>query len=234
MISSDVNVFFAYGDIMHPRHKEVSLFILKNLRKPFILLNRVKTSFLYTYSDYLKECSRIVSYGVAQNRGGARSPIAVSAIIRKDIENRLQQLSRETNFMYLTTKRFVDRMLEEFPIPKLLQDDALSEFRERFLEKAEEEAVRVLNLMFTRFIKRHLMSLADYRRYDEWLSRLKLYGVPVFANMQDHEDLQIGAELFSYWSEHGRLNFHTLDKEMRRSILLVKRREGLVGNAYAV
>jgi hypothetical protein len=62
--SSDVNIIFAHGDITHYFHKKVCLYMARYVRDNYLLLAKTKAHFIYTYSNFLKDCTIIIDRSI--------------------------------------------------------------------------------------------------------------------------------------------------------------------------
>ena len=127
-LSSDVNTIFAYNDKIHPYNKNVISFMIKNKRSTYMLLDRVKSHFIYTYKNYLSECCIVIEQSIRDSKAErSRSPsktynpslFAISTNIRGLIDKKLKELYDRKNFDFSSTKRFVDLLLSEYSIPDL-------------------------------------------------------------------------------------------------------------------
>jgi hypothetical protein len=53
--ASDVNIIYAYGDSTHKFHRIVCLYMAKHIKDNYLLLGKVKSNFIFTYSNTLKD-----------------------------------------------------------------------------------------------------------------------------------------------------------------------------------
>lgn len=231
--ASDVNTIFAYGDEFHELHKAVSLHMVRNVRGKYVLLNKVKSHFIYTYRDYLTTSCTLIDQAIreykhklskAPSQTYKPSNLAISANIDALISKYLSDMSNQNNFNLRSVKKFISQMLAEYSVPELMENEkALGEFREKYLEGAEKRALEVLN-KFIRFFKAwdfELMQIEQYSYYQNWIGKIKKSTKDVFCNKQDMEDIQVAAEFLSYNEEIALLSFFTCDVNCAQSIRMV-------------
>ncbi|MBS3125212.1 hypothetical protein J4211_03085 [Candidatus Woesearchaeota archaeon] len=230
-VSSDVNTVFAYTNPAHKFHTPVSLHMAKRKRHHYVLLAKVNSSFLYTYTNLLTDCGNIIVQAITgfreeREKANAKNPLSafsISAIVNSKIKELLEEYNdKYSNFNIKSTKEYIDLLLTKFSIPELYENDkALGEFREQYLMEADKRAFEALN-KFVRFFQHYdLMKIEEYENYENWLKKIKDSSQDVFENKQDFEDMKIAAELLSYNEELGKLSFFTCDFNMHKSILTV-------------
>ncbi|MBD3259400.1 hypothetical protein GF371_02090 [Candidatus Woesearchaeota archaeon] len=225
-ISSDVNVIFAYVDETDIFHMPVVIFITPYKRKDvYFLLDEVKSSFIYTYSQYLKDACVFIEKSIIDYKSKRSkllpkpSPFAINAIIRENIKKKLEGMSKKEHFRYDTVNRFTKKMLTEYSTTSLYEDsEKLSEFREKYLTKAEKEADIQISLFLNKFRNFEVVNFADVQSFEEWLGKLKKVELNVFKNKRDYEDMKIAAQYLGYNQEIRTLSFVTCDKEFHDSL----------------
>lgn len=230
-ISSDVNTIFAYTNPNHKFHRAVCLYIAKKKRYPYFLLAKVSNSFVFTYKNLLADCGNIIikeilEYREERNKSGAKYKLnayAISAIINKKINSALDKSnSQYLNFDYKTAKEFIDKLLSDFSIPEMFENDhSLGEFREKYVTESEKRAAEKLNEFLNFFQNFETIKIEQYDNYDVWLQNIKSSKNPVFKNKQDFEDMKIAAEFLSYNQDFGQLSFFSSDKDMIDSIIQI-------------
>lgn len=230
-ISSDVNTIFAYCDSLHKYHKSVLSFMMRQKRSTYILLDKVKSHFIYTYKDYLSTCCIIIEQAIRDQRlERSKSPsktykpsaFAISSHVRSLVDKKLVELCENKNFDFIATKQFVDLILSEYSIPDLYENEkVLGEFRERYLVGSEKIATTIVNKFLRFFYKFEEINLNQYTHYNNWLDKIKDSKNNVFKNKQDYEDMTLAAEFLCYNQEIGILYFFGCDSNCCRSIEVV-------------
>lgn len=231
-LSSDVNTIFAYGDDTHKFHRAVYLYMISKKRTHYILLSKIKSSFIYTYKKYLSTSCVIIEKAIRDERHdriGALSttykpsPLVISTSVRKLIDDHIKvESERNFNFNENTIRKFVSSMLLSYSIPELYENDnSLGEFREKYLLDAEKRAEEVLNKFLHFFSDFDCMNIESYANYMNWVNKIKKSKFDVFHNKQDYEDIIICAEFLCYNDEIGKLSFFTCDRECYRSVGVV-------------
>lgn len=224
-LGTDVNTIFAYEEISHKHYKKTIQFLVTHKRSIYVLLNNVKKSFLKTYSDYLKDSCDIITQAIVEfkeirNANPSRKPSheVVAAEVNSRITKKLEDLSQTTNANIQSTKNFIDKLLIDYSPPKLYEEDeALPEFREKYIVLAEKQATDIINRFLKNFAGFISINLFEYEDYDETLDKIKKIKNDVFANKQDYEDMKIAAEYFCVCKDN-KLEFFTFDKEFHRSL----------------
>lgn len=233
-ISSDVNTIFAYGDNLHPFHNKVCLYMAKKIRDNYVLLAKVKAHFIYTCKDYLTTCCNIIDQAIRDYRNKRSkspsttykpSPLAISANIDSLIDKHIGiEQSKTMNFNVKAVRTFIAWLLSEYSIPELYaNDESFANFREKYVEEAEERALEVLNKFLKFFHQFESMNIEQYNNYEEWLSKIKKSEKNIFKNKQDYEDVMLAAEFLSYNQEFGLLGFFSSDKNCCDSIRIVSK-----------
>ncbi len=230
-ISSDVNTIFAYIDKKHKFHIAVALFIVPYKRKDvYVLLDEVKSRFIYTYSAYLKEACLIIEKSIIDYKAKRSkllpnpTPFMVAKIIDSEIKKRMKQVSEMEYFNYDATTRFVNKMLTEYSVLALYEEEEkLAEFREKYLVKSEEESSKEITRFLDRFKDFEVVNFNDITSFCDWLDKLKKVDLDVFKRKQDIDDMRIAAQFLGYNQEKGRLSFFTCDFEFYRSLGLVSK-----------
>ena len=234
VLASDCNTIFAYSDSSDKHHNSVAVFFKQRSRVNYLVLFNVKTSFIYTYSDVFKECGLIVEKVILeQKEHRKRSPsksykpshFVITLQAEKQIEQELESISKKRRFNRSLARRFISKLLSKYSIPSLYEDDEIfANFREEYLKKSEEQATEVLNKFLRLFRSFDTITMEEYEQYHEWLNRIKQCKLNVFRNLQDYEDMKIGAEYLSYNEEFGTLDFATCDKDCHKSIHKLSRK----------
>ena len=226
--ASDVNVIFAFGDSTHFFHKKVCLHMAKHIKNNYLLLLKVKSHFIYTYSNQLKDCVIIIDKSIREyKKKRNKSPfktykpshLAISAAINKLIDNYIIEKANISNFCVKSAKKFVNSLLTKYSIPTLYENDKLfGEFREEYLVESEEKAMEIINRFLKFFRNFEVMNIEQYTTYESWMDKIKKSSKKVFDNKQDYEDIIIAAEYFAYNAEISQINFFTTDQTMGKSI----------------
>jgi len=227
-ISSDVNTIFAYGDKNHILHKNVCLHMIKNNKKNYVLLSKVKSHFIYTYKDYLTDCCIVLEKSIREEKERrSKSPsktyqpslFAISASVRKLINDFIKEKAKNQNFNSNAAKNFISLLLTDYSIPELYKNkDSFAEFREKYLVQAEERALEILNKFLKFYRKFELMNIEQYVSFKDWFNKIKDSNKNVFKNKKDYEDMNIAAELLSFNQDISILDFFTCDKDFYYSL----------------
>jgi hypothetical protein len=237
-ISSDVNTIFAYADGMHTFHNKVSLYMAKRIRDKYILLAKVKSTFIYTYKDYLTTSCTIIDRSIREyKKQRSMSPsktykpthFSISTNVDHLIDEYIKEQESRMEFNSKAVRAFVAKKLSEYSVPALMEDEKmLGEFREKYLQDAEERAVEILNkfVCFFRTPEFELMNIERYNTFDDWFYKIKESKEFVFNNKRDREDMNIAAEFLAYNLEFNLLDFFTCDREFSESIKKVAREYG--------
>ncbi len=234
-ISSDVNVIFAFVNELDSFHIPVFLFLAPYKRKDiYVLLDNVKVSFIYTYSNYLKDACVLIEKSIIDlkndrvNIKRKLSPFAINAIVNQKIKEKLKELSNKDNSNIDAIKRFINRMLSEYSIISLFENnDKLAEFREKYLIESEKESDVEITRFLSKFKKFEIVNQYDLKKNKEWLNRIKASELDIFENKNDYEDMKIASEFLAYNDEKGRLSFMTCDREFYRSLGILTNNENL-------
>jgi len=225
-ISSDVNVIFAYIEETDRFHVPVVVFLSPYKRAGYyILLDQVKTSFIYTYSDFLRDTCTFIEKSIIdyrESRSGILkkpSPFLINSVMRQKIKDRIEKSVDKNDARYDTINRFVKKLLTEYSIVLLYENrDKLAEFRIKYLEMAEKEADSAISRFLRKFKDFEVINFADVENFDEWLEKLKKSELRIFNNKRDYEDMRIAAQYIGYNDKIKRLGFATCDKEFYRSL----------------
>lgn len=226
-VSSDVNVIFAYIDETDLFHIKVAIFIKPYKRKaPYILLDRVKGTFINRYSRYLKDACIFIEKAImdykAEKANSKRkpSPFLIKIVVEEYIKRQIEKEAiKKLNYNKNAIKRFVKKLSIEFSYITLYNEvDKLAEFRERYLVNAENEADYKITAFLKNFKNFHVLNEGEIKSIDEWLNKLKKIELDVFESKTDFEDMKIAVEFFGFNEEHEKLSFVTCDKEMARSL----------------
>ena len=234
-ISSDVNVIFAFVNELDSFHIPVFLFLAPYKRKDvYVLLDNVKVSFIRTYSDYLKESCVLIEKSIIDlknDRANIKrklSPFAINTIINQKIKDKLKELSNKDNSNIDAIKRFINKMLSEYSIISLFEDNnKLAEFREKYLIESEKKSVVEITRFLTKFKKFEIVNQYDLKNNKKWLHRIKTIKLEIFNNKNDFEDIKIASEFLAYNEEKGRLSFTTCDREFYRSLGILTNNEDI-------
>ena len=231
-VSSDVNTIFAFADDQDLFHIPVALVMVPYKRKDvYILLDEVKSSFIYTYSNFLKEAGTIIEKSIIDykekrsNKLKKPTSFAINAIVRQKIKEKIEEQSKKKFFNYDTVNRFINKMLSKYSITSLYEEsEKLAEFRENYLIKAEDEADREISLFLNKFKNFEIINFPDIQTFEEWLDKIKKSKLKIFKNKRDYEDMRIAAQFLGYNQEIGKLAFITCDKEFHRSLEIISKK----------
>lgn len=228
-ISSDVNTIFAFADNRDIFHVPIALFLVPYKRKDFyVLLDEVKSSFIYTYSDRMKEACLFIEKSIIDYKKSRSkllkppSPFVINTIIRGKIKEKIDELANDGFSRYDTINRFVNKMLSDYSIISIYEDsEKMAEFREKYLEEAEKNTTFELNRFLTKFKDFIVVNFTDIESYGEWIKKIKNSKLNIFDNKRDEEDIRIAAQYMGYNQEESKLAFVTCDKEFYRSLNVV-------------
>ena len=78
MIAPDVNILFYELDITNSRYHEINLFLRRNSRRKFVLLSKVTSHFMTTYSRYIDDVGSIIEDVVLQYKKNKKSTTELS------------------------------------------------------------------------------------------------------------------------------------------------------------
>lgn len=213
MIAPDVNVIFYFLDVKSHHYFDVRKFIKQNPRRTFVILSKVSSHFIATYSGYITDVGSIIEDVILSYKSQRKSQAKLTArdltlILEPKIENRLRQLAQETSYSFSSLRYFKDLLLAEYSLSDLYYDSVF-EFREKVITRSTEISLDLFNSFLKQLNYVRAMKLSAYRKYDEFLAQI---------SYSDYEDRQVYAEACAFCFEFSPLKMYTFDKSFRRFI----------------
>lgn len=230
--SSDVSTVFAFIDV---RHKFYDVVIehfntIKNAK--YVLLNHVKTTFIFTYNDNLKKIGEIILSTIAsvkeilekRRRKDEASDIIKNTYLKSEMEKLIkQQKDKELNpadYNY-----FKNILLKDYPLIELLNDEEkLEEFDSIYILKAEEivnDKLQEFISFFNNIDKNLKLNPVKIKEWKIKLEKIKRDNLTVFSDYDD-EDIKLSSEYFTYCEDRRMpLNFSSTDENLINSLKYV-------------
>lgn len=236
--SSDLNVIYSFVNIRHKFHDVVITYLNSIKEQKYVLLDHVKTVFIFSYQDNLMRIGEIIIVAVNKVKDwikkrrliGQPGPRIKNIRLKKELDSLIKEQQdkevKPTDYTY-----YEDILLKDYPLIELLDDkEKLKDFETFYIEKAEEITRNKLTefIEFFDFVQDNLkLNPTNVKKWYDELSQLRKENENLFVDYHN-EDIKLSSEYITYCNDRRiPLNFFSTDKNLCSSLNFVKKEKNL-------